>query len=121
MDSPRPGQRLQDAEKGAMVGVGVVEAVAPPRLAGRLHTGRIAADQFVTLEREGGEELAAAAVDQLHLVVAREGADGVGIEVDADRAPPRSGPSACISFTTSNACGRLPIVAACRGIGGSFL
>ena len=28
------------------------------------------------------------------------------------------GPSACISFTTSNACGRLPIVAACRGIGG---
>ncbi len=30
---------------------------------------------------------------------------------------PRSGPSACISFTTSKACGRLSIVAACRGIG----
>ncbi len=32
---------------------------------------------------------------------------------------PRSGPSACISFTPSNARGRLPVVAACRGIRGS--
>ncbi len=31
---------------------------------------------------------------------------------------PRSAPSACISFTPPpNACGRLPVVAACRGIG----
>ncbi len=34
---------------------------------------------------------------------------------------PRFGPPACISFTLSNACGRLPVVAACRGIGGLLL
>ena len=55
-DHHRTGQRLQDAEKRDMVGVRVVEAVAALRPARRLHVGRVAVDQFVTLEVEVGQE-----------------------------------------------------------------
>ncbi len=48
-----------------------------------------------------------------------QGGDGPGAGGPGRQPSPRSSPSACISFTTSNACGRLPIVAACRGIGGA--
>ncbi len=70
-----------------------------------------------------GKGPAAEAGEQTVGIVA-QGSDGPGADVlpavgeAAGRQPsPRSGPSACISFTTSNARGRLPVVAACRGIG----
>ena len=45
-----------------MVGVRVVEAVAAPRPARRLHVGRVTVDQLATLEVEVGQEAVGAAV-----------------------------------------------------------
>ena len=52
-----------------MAGVRVVEAVAPPRPARRLHVGRVAVDQLAAVEVETGQETVGAAVVQLHRVL----------------------------------------------------
>ena len=66
------GQRLQDVEKRDMVGVGIIEAVAAPRPARRLHVGRVAVDQLAAVEREIGQEAVGAAVVKFDRVVAAE-------------------------------------------------
>ena len=64
-------------------------AVAALRLADTVQVGRVTVDQLVPLERVVGQEPVAAAVNQLHLMVATKRPDGPGVEVDADRAQRR--------------------------------
>ncbi len=67
-----------------MIGLRVVIAVAPLRLAGGVQIGRVGVNQFVARKRELGQQAVAAPVHQFHLVLAAERADRAGVAINAD-------------------------------------